>query len=602
MLLVLLLISSPDSFAADDPQRWALLIGVNQYDYARELKYCVADQEALSKSLIKAGFPDRQVTLMTDETKEPRLRPSKGNIKKQVELLCQLAEKGDLVFIAFSGHGVHLEKTSYLCPSDAQLDDTETLISLEWIYEQLGESAAELRLVMVDACRNVPPEPEGRRAATDKELKVSARAFVAKAQEVPEGILLLNSCTEGEFAQEHTDLGHGVFTHFLLQGLAGKADKDQNKRITLSELFTYASKETTFYVRDKFADSQRPKLKGNLAVDVLDYEVALSASSPRPVDPPGGTPSTSEKPGEPLEVITNSLGMKLVLIPAGEFEMGSHEDALTILKRFPEATPDDIEWEFPVHKVRITQPFYLGQHEVTLGQFLKFYHAAKYKVECERDGKGAHGWLGEESKVYEQRTNFRPWSWGFEGQTMNHPVVNVTWNDANAFCKWLSEKEGHEYRLPTEAQWEYACRAGSTTRFFFGNDGEELLQYENAGDQAFKGTLAEDNQEIFSKKFPFVSGNDGYGFTAPVGQFKPNAWGLYDLSGNVSEWCNDWSDGDYYAHSPQDDPQGPAEGSARITRGGGWLFSVFQHRSASRDSFDPSGRHMTIGFRVSMTK
>ncbi|MFN0196589.1 MAG: SUMF1/EgtB/PvdO family nonheme iron enzyme [Planctomycetaceae bacterium] len=594
----------------DDPQRWALLIGVNQYDYARELKYCVADQESLSKSLIKAGFPDRQVTLMTDEAKEPRLRPSKGNIKKQVELLCQLAERGDLVFIAFSGHGVHLEKTSYLCPTDAQLDDTESLISLEWIYEQLGESAAELRLVMVDACRNVPPEPEGRRAATDKELKASARAFVAKAQEVPEGILLLNSCTEGEFAQEHTDLGHGVFTHFLLQGLEGKADKDQNKRITLSELFTYASKETTFYVRDKFADSQRPKLKGNLAVDVLDYEVAISASSPQPVDPPGGTPSTPDKPGEPLEVITNSLGMKLVLIPAGEFEMGSHEDALTLLKRFPEAKPDDIEGEFPVHKVRITQPFYLGQHEVTLGQFLKFYHAAKYKVECERDGKGGWGWTGE---TFEQRKNYRPWSWGFEEQTMNHPVVNVTWNDANAFCNWLSEKEGHEYRLPTEAQWEYACRAGSTTRFYFGNDVEELVQYSNLADQANKQIWPDPNTLTVGKyedgklisttmPFPFVSENDGYGFTAPVGRFKPNPFSLYDMHGNVSEWCRDWYGRDYYAKSAADDPQGSSSGDFRVLRGGSWYGNPQGSRSAIRGRNTPDDRYNGIGLRVSRTK
>src|SRR5262249_1018949 len=151
----------------------------------------------------------------------------------------------------------------------------------------------------------------------------------------------------------------------------------------------------------------------------------------------------------PMRELTNSIGMKLILIRAGEFLMGS-----------PDGDGDDDE--HPQHRVRITQPFYLGVHEVTRGQFRRFVDEAGYQTETAQDGKD--GWGGkEEAKKFEQN---RGYSWqnpGFE-QTDDHPVVNVSWNDVVAFAAWLSRKEGDTYRLPTEAEWEYACRAGTTTR------------------------------------------------------------------------------------------------------------------------------------------
>jgi formylglycine-generating enzyme required for sulfatase activity len=122
--------------------------------------------------------------------------------------------------------------------------------------------------------------------------------------------------------------------------------------------------------------------------------------------------------------------------------------------------------------VRITKPFYMGQYEVTLGQFLVFYHDAKYKIEAERDGKPSWGY-DKDGKLVES-TRFRPWAPGWE-IGMDHPVVYVTWNDAVAFCNWLSKKEGKSYRLPTEAEWEYACRARTNTRYSFGNDEQKLM-------------------------------------------------------------------------------------------------------------------------------
>src|SRR5262249_14133872 len=136
----------------------------------------------------------------------------------------------------------------------------------------------------------------------------------------------------------------------------------------------------------------------------------------------------------------------------------------------------------PLHKVRITKPFYMGTCEVTLGQFLRFHDETGYDCECVRDGKGGWGYSGVKGAEFQQLERFVPWSWGFKGQTQKHPVVNITWNDAVAFCEWLSKKENKRYHLPTEAQWEYAARAGTTTRFLHGNHQEGLAPYENVLD------------------------------------------------------------------------------------------------------------------------
>jgi len=304
-------------------------------------------------------------------------------------------------------------------------------------------------------------------------------------------------------------------------------------------------------------------------------------------------------------VITNSLEMKLVEIPAGEFMMGAEENPEDTLNKFPYWNPKWLEGELPQHKVRITKPFYMGQFEVSLNEFLKFYHAAKYKIEAERDGKPSWGYDKDGNLVRSDR--FRPWDpvgWKIE---MNHPVIYVTWNDAVAFCEWLSKKEGATYRLPTEAEWEYACRAGSTSRYYFGDNPEEIYRFANVADSARKSLSPNVFIEAFDsdlKKpesgaaFPFLAHGDGYPWTAPVGKFQQNAFGLYDMHGNVLEWCADWYDENYYKNSPSDDPKGPDSGTSRILRGGGFGVALVTLRSAHRDFAIPSYRGCHHGFRV----
>jgi formylglycine-generating enzyme required for sulfatase activity len=289
--------------------------------------------------------------------------------------------------------------------------------------------------------------------------------------------------------------------------------------------------------------------------------------------------------------ITNSVGMKLTLIPAGEFVMGSQRSSAELATMFAqfEPNPELFDREHPQHRVRITRPFYLGAHHVTVGQFLQFVSDAGYRTDAEK-GAGASGWDAATGKyVFKAEYSWR--NPGFE-QTNEHPVVCVSWNDAVAFCQWLTGKEGKQYRLPTEAEWEYACRAGTTTQYWCGDDPEGLAQVANVADATVKAKL--------NLKFT-IRGNDGYTFTSPVGSFRPNPFGLYDMHGNAWQWCADWYDERYYGASPADDPKGPDFGVYHVLRGGSWDDRPYNPRSAERNWYTPDGRGSDAGFRVVRT-
>jgi formylglycine-generating enzyme required for sulfatase activity len=219
----------------------------------------------------------------------------------------------------------------------------------------------------------------------------------------------------------------------------------------------------------------------------------------------------------------NDVKMKLVLIPAGKFMMGSPSEL---------GYKDELQ-----HEVIISRPFYMGVYAVTQEQ-------------------------------YEQVIGKNPSS--FKGA--QNPVESVSWEDVVAFCKAVSRKTDKLVRLPTEAQWEYACRAGAKTNYWFGNSG--LANYE------WYGTSGNNNKK-----------------THPVGQKKPNAWGMYDMTGNVMQWCQDWYGEDYYANSPKVDPQGPDEGHGHVLRGTCWGNSSPQTYRCSR-RFWSTGGTRERGFRI----
>ena len=237
----------------------------------------------------------------------------------------------------------------------------------------------------------------------------------------------------------------------------------------------------------------------------------------------------------------------MVQIPGGEFMMGSEKGALD---------------ERPVHHVRVNS-FYLGRTEVTVAQWRTFVKETSYVTQAEqRRGGMVRGDKGREVK---RDAN---WKNPYLVQTDDHPVVLVSWKDAQEFCRWLSKKTGLAYRLPTEAEWEYACRAGSNDDYY--GDLDKIAWYEYNSD----------------------------GRTHPVGNKNPNAFGLYDMLGNVWEWCQDRYDKNYYGTSPGVNPTGSSQGSYRICRGGSWCSKPPRARAAFRRHEPVFFRFYRLGFRL----
>ena len=256
---------------------------------------------------------------------------------------------------------------------------------------------------------------------------------------------------------------------------------------------------------------------------LLVLGVVAGSTSAQPPTPAVSKEKTSPQKVKPGKPITNSIGMVLVPIPAGKFMMS-----------YPPSGSQ--------HPVTITRPFHIGAFEVTQEQYQKVM------------GKNPSHFKGP-----------------------NNPVEKVTWDEAVEFCRRLSKlpeekAAGHVYRLPTEAEWEYACRAGTTTKFSFGDDEGQLDQYAWYRDS--KGTKG----------------------THPVGEKKPNPWGLYDMHGNVGEWCQDRFG--EYPRGPVTDPTGPTTGSGRVLRGGGWFYHAWYCLSGRRGRYNPALSYYSEGFRV----
>ena len=283
--------------------------------------------------------------------------------------------------------------------------------------------------------------------------------------------------------------------------------------------------------------------------------------------------------GVPVE-FTNSIGMKMVLIPPGEFMMGSSEEEIEeVWKLMSEDLKRDgrkgisdsmfkiLQFAVPQHKVRITKPFYFAAHEVTVGQFRAFVEKTAYKTLAEIDPE-----IVGQGCVLENWKKSKEFNWRNIGveQTDQHPVVNVNREDINAFCQWITEQEGGQYTLPTEAQWEYACRAGTTTACFWGDLSADREDY----------VWWHDNSQQLAQ---------------PVGKKLPNAFGLFDILGNVSESCLDGHISDYYRNSPISDPLAPPSGDGWSARSVEVKWNFYMVRSATRTRAHAAG--VLGGFR-----
>jgi len=513
-------------------KKYALLVGVQEYANGsglRRLEYTENDVRDLSEVLKQQGYI---VTIMTESEFKPGnefVLPYAKKIMKMVTRLAQDCKPEDTFLVAFSGHGAHLKETNklYFCPLGTDLKDKETLLAIDDVMGTLNEKSCQAanKVLLVDACRNDPSD--GRSGGSPKELQSVTRPLVPKP---PGGTVALFSCSQGEISHESLKQKRGFLFHHVIKGLSGEASNGRGE-VTWSRLVTYVTEYLPLAVRNEKGPEvrQTPEAIGNSRGEII-----LARFGPQ--KPPMDEPTVKENPKE----ITNSIGIKLMRIPKGKFMMGC-----------PETEEKTLEDETQ-HEVTISQNFFMGSTEVTQAQWQKVM------------GNNPSKFKGDEL-----------------------PVETVNWEEAVEFCKRLSEmpeekKAGRKYRLPTEAEWEYACRARTTTTFHFGNQLNGTLA--NCKGTAPYGT---------ETKGPYLKK------TSPVGTYPANAWGLYDMHGNVCEWCSDW-EGDYPAGSVTD-PSGPATGSDRVFRGGAWTIDAVCCRSAFRCGMAPSLRDGGLGFRVALS-
>ena len=522
--------------------QYAFLVGVRDYSLQGELtslKFTEDDVHTLSSTLLKAGVPQENIVLLSQRmaATQARLMPTAAQIRREFDLLLSELGPGDSIIVAFSGHGLQFKNdpVNYFCPVDAKPDDKSTLISLAEIYQDLEACKAQTKLLLVDACRDDPLTGLSKSAKRIEIAPVNDRSPPVVAG----GTVAIFSCSASQQSFEAPDLNAGVFFHFINRGLAGEADDDGDKAVDLIELEFFTIKNVQKWARVNLGRKQIPERRGTArgAVELVNFDrVKQGASMKENMKSPPIAPSTESA----AKSITNSIGMSLVLIRAGTFMMGSPTN---------EADRDAREVQ---HRVTLTKDFYLGTTEVTQGQW--------------ESVMGTTPWKGVQ----------------YVKEGSKYPATYVHWEDAVEFCKRLSAKEGKSYRLPTEAEWEYACRGGKTSAYGFGDSGRDLSEYGWWG-----GLVGEGNAQSEQ-------------YAHEVGLKRANAFGLFDMHGNAWEWCSDWH-GEYPLGNVTD-PQGPSGGTDRLARGGSWSAYVWYCRAALRRYSGPFHKDGEMGFRVALDR
>ncbi len=658
LLLGFLSFFFPGAFLQAQESRWAVIVGIDRYQSSNitPLAGAVADAKAMARALMQySRFPENQVFLLTSD--DPANRPDLGNIYARLQYVASRAKTGDTFLFYFSGHGISRGDESFLLTweSNIQIPDLVKRLSLpvEDLNDYLSRISASKVLIVMDACRN---NPETGRGEGDNLLTESfARGIRPESISGRAGGISLSakiySCKIGQRSYEWPGRKRGFFSIALEEALSGKAQGEDGE-VTLDRVESYMHRRVPElveqalgpgksqvpwversgagageFVWSRFETPARPveeyvtpKTPGQSDFSLEDIERkaaeiaaakvawadklnemrrssskveeiekldlpssdkadawqrildAYSEDNPysaeddrlrtraserlrywRDYRPPRQEVSEYYVPGSVREV-AGVPGLRMVPIPAGTFKMGTNSTDHKWLER-----------SRPVHAVTLSA-FEMSATEITVGQFKQFVQASGYSTEAERGGGGFVYTGGK----WEQKADAN-WRNTYLAQTDDHPVVMVSWNDAKAFCLWIGKQTGRRYDLPTEAEWEYACRAGTTTEYYTGNS---------------EGSLS---------RAGWFGGNSGSG-THPVGQKEPNGFGLYDMHGNVWEWCSDWYGS--YSSASQSNPTGPASGSSRVARGGGWGDDANGCRSAGRDGGDPGGGGSGIGFRV----
>ena len=515
--------------------RLALVIGNDQYRQVAGLKNARNDARLMAATLSAAGF---------EVVGGVRTDLDRNGLWRALEQFKARVRKGDEVVFYFAGHGVQVEANQLLLPVDIANDSEDQVardaVPLHQVQRQLAD--AQFALLVIDACRDnpFPPKPGSTRS-------IGGTRGLAPPAQALDGSVVLLAAAAGQKALDSVPgvtTGNGLFTHELVKAL-----KTPGQGVLAAVRQTRAQVEAQ---ARRVNHAQRPSYVDEMSGEFVLFPAAASgttATSTAPAVQPA-TPAPEPAPVtpslQPGQVVKDcSECPELVVIAAGEFTMGS-----------PVSEPERDSDEGPQRRVKVAS-FLAARYEVTFEQW----------DACVAAGGCSH------------KPEDRGWGRG------QRPVINVSWEDAQQYVKWLSGKAGKGYRLLSEAEWEYVARAGTSTPFWTGQT-ISVAQANFDGNYTYNGSAKGEYRQK----------------TVPVGSFGANAFGLYDTSGNVWEWVQDVLH-ENYSGAPSDGSAWMSGGdqTRRVLRGGSWINYPQDLRSAFRFSISPDNRFYGTGFRIART-
>jgi formylglycine-generating enzyme required for sulfatase activity len=507
--------------------RVALVIGNATYPEAiTPLSTTIRDVRSLAEELRRDEF---EVDLKENLGKE--------EMQRAIDAFAGKIGSGTAALFYFSGYGLQAARQTYLIPINAQIWTEADLrrdgFSVDSLLAEMNRRGAKVKIVMIDAARRNPFERRFRAAPTG-----------LAAIDAPEGTLTIYSTAPGKLINEGSGANRVFMSELIKQLRDNNLSAEEAFNRTRIAVSRASNGEEVPWVASSLVEEF---YFGGSRAAVTGPSRTPPAPAPAPLPPPpvATAPTVPPPPAAPVsppareslrsdakagESFTDCEGCtEMVIVPAGAFDMGSSSD-----------------YENPVHRVTIAKPFAIGRYEVTFDQWDRCV----------------------EEKGCKAQPDDREWGRG------QHPVINVSWEDAKAFVSWLSQKTGQTYRLPSEAEWEYAARAGTNTPFWWGRD-------TGSGQANCRECSAGSSQR-----------------TMPVGSFKPNPFGLYDTAGNAAEWVEDcWNDN--YRGAPKDTSAWTVgQCRLRVLRGGGFDGLAKAVRSTARFRYDTDVRYPANGFRV----
>lgn len=469
------------------------------------------------------------VTLKTDTTKK--------EFTQAINAFGRKLQKGGTGLFYYAGHGIQVHGRNYLLPIDMKIESESDVeyeaVDAGRILGKMQDAGNRLNIVILDACRD-NPFVRGFGSAGSRGLA---------QMDAPTGSFIAYATRPGAEASDG-DENHSPYTAALLKHI-------KEPELSIEHFFKKVRKDVITRTQGKQVPWDSSSLVGDFYFSGTVSKTAITSTRKVP-NQPAATPSTPQPALQSTSTTwhDSTTGMEFIFIKGGCFQMGS---AASNLERQ--------EDEGPIHEVCVDD-FYMGKFEVTNEQFRKYLPT-------------------HSSGEYE----------GISLNGDNQPAVLISWTDARNYARWLSEQSGKQYRLPTEAEWEYAAKAGKNVSRFWDNSEDSACSHASVADQSAKNLW---------RSWKTHDCNDGYPATAPVGSFPPNRFGLHDMLGNVWEWCSDWYDQNYYTNSPRKNPAGPERGIYRAGRGGGWVGNPSFLRIEDRSFDTPDKKYNDLGFRLTL--